>query len=101
MRELGWICKSDYENAIKEIPTIHKGTLTQNIAPYITDEVIRRLKKEFPDIKTGGYTIHTTIDLKEQKLAKEALLYAYKRVLKKYRENPKTSTINGALFSRR
>ncbi len=99
MRELGWICKSDYENAIKEIPTIHKGTLTQNIAPYITDEVIRRLKKEFPDIKTGGYTIHTTIDLKEQKLAKEALLYAYKRVLKKYRENPKTSTINGALLA--
>jgi len=99
MRELGWICKSDYEKAIKEIPTIHKGTLTQNIAPYITDEVIRRLKKEFPDIKTGGYTIHTTIDLKEQKLAKEALLYAYKRVLKKYRENPKTSTINGALLA--
>jgi len=98
MRELGWISSIEYNEAIKEIPKIYKGTLTQNIAPYITDEVIRRLKKEFPDIKTGGYTIYTTIDLKEQKIAREALLYAYKRALRRYRENPKTSTLNGALL---
>jgi len=98
MRELGWIGSKDYNIAIKEIPKIYKGTLTQNIAPYITDEVVRRLKKEFPDIKTGGYTIYTTIDLKEQKIAKEALLYAYRRALRRYRENPKTSTLNGALL---
>ncbi len=47
MRELGWICKSDYEKAIKEIPTIHKGTLTQNIAPYILMRLLEGLKRSF------------------------------------------------------
>ncbi len=94
MRKLGWISDIDYNSAIKEIPKIYKGTLTQNIAPYITDEVIRRLKSEFPDIKSGGYKIHTTIDLQEQKLAKEALLYAYNKALKRYRKY----SLNGAFL---
>ena len=99
MKKLGWITHDKYFDAIKEVPTIYKDTLTQNIAPYITDEVVRRLKKEFPDIKTGGYTIYTTIDMEQQKIAREALKYAYKKALKKQKESPKNSTLNGALLA--
>jgi len=99
MKKLGWITSDEYLNAIKEIPTIHKDTLTQNIAPYIADEVVRRLKKEFKDIKTGGYTIYTTIDMKQQKLAREALRYAHKRIVKKRGESLKDTTLNGAILA--
>ena len=98
MRKLGWITEETYLDAIKEIPTIYKDTLTQNIAPYVTDEVVRRLKKEFPDIYRGGYTIYTSIDMKQQKLAREALRYAHRRIAKKRHENPKTTTLNGAIL---
>ncbi len=94
MRKLGWIREDDYLKAIKETPTIYHDTLTQNIAPYITDEVVRRLKKDFPDIKTGGYTIYTTVDMREQKIARDALKYAYRRALRKY----KKSKLNGAIL---
>ncbi len=94
MRKLGWIREDDYLKAIKETPKIYHDTLTQNIAPYVTDEVIRRLKKEFPDIKTGGYTIYTTIDMREQKIAREALKYAYRRALRKYKKDK----LNGAFL---
>ncbi len=99
MRKLGWIHEDEYLEAVKETPKIYHDTLTQNIAPYVTDEVVRRLKKEFPDIKTGGYTIYTTIDMKEQKIARKALNYAYRKALKRYREGSKRSTLNGALLA--
>jgi penicillin-binding protein 1A len=99
MRKLGWIHEDEYLEAIKETPKIYHDTLTQNIAPYVTDEVVRRLKKEFPDIKTGGYTIYTTIDMKEQKIARDALRYAYRRALRRYKESSKKSTLNGALLA--
>jgi penicillin-binding protein 1A len=99
MHKLGWITKDEYLDAVKEIPTIYKDTLTQNIAPYITDEVVRRLKKEFKDIRTGGYTIHTTIDMKQQKIAREALRYAHKKIVKKRGESLKNTTLNGAILA--
>ncbi|HIO96240.1 MAG TPA: penicillin-binding protein, partial [Campylobacterales bacterium] len=99
MKKIGWILEEDYLKAIKETPKIYKGTLTQNIAPYVTDEVVRRLKKEFKDIKTGGYTIYTTIDMEQQKIAREALRYAHRKIVKKQRENVKTTTLNGALLA--
>jgi len=99
MKKLGWITHETYVDAAKEIPTIYKDTLTQNIAPYITDEVIRRLKKDFPDIRTGGYTIHTSIDMEQQKIAREALKYAHKRITKKQREKVTTTTLNGAIVA--
>jgi len=64
LRNLGWITQTEYEEAKKERPKVYKTSLTQNIAPYIVDEVTRRLKKKFPDLKTAGYKIYTTIDLK-------------------------------------
>jgi penicillin-binding protein 1A len=99
MKTLGWIHENDYVTAIKETPKIHKSTLTQNIAPYITDEVVRRLKKEFKDIKTGGYTIHTTIDMKQQEIARKALKYAHRKVVKRQKESIKNTTLNGALLA--
>ena len=99
MNKLGWISHDEYIDAVKEIPTIYKDTLTQNIAPYVTDEVVRRLKKEFKDIRTGGYTIYTTIDMKQQKIAREALRYAHKKIVKKQRESLKKTTLNGAIVA--
>ena len=99
MKKLGWITHETYLDAIKEIPTIYKDTLTQNIAPYITDEVVRRLKKEFPDIQSGGYTIYTTIDMEQQKIAREALKYAHKRIVKKQGEKVSKTTLNGAILA--
>ena len=99
MKKLGWINNETYLDAIKEIPTVYKDTLTQNIAPYVTDEVVRRLKKEFPDIQSGGYTIYTTIDMAQQKLAREALKYAHRKIVKKQHEKVSTTTLNGALLA--
>ena len=99
MDKLGWITHDEYLDAVKEIPTVYKDTLTQNIAPYITDEVVRRLRKEFKDIRTGGYTIYTTIDMEQQKIAREALKYAHRKITKKQKENPNTTTLNGALLA--
>lgn len=99
MKSLGWINDNEYLEAIKEIPIVYQDTLTQNIAPYITDEVVRRLSKEFKDIRTGGYTIYTTIDMEEQKIAREAIDYAHKKISKQRGENPDTTTLNGALLA--
>ncbi len=99
MKSLGWISEKDYLKAVKESPKVYKTSLRQNIAPYVVDEVVRRFKNKLGDVRTGGYQIYTTIDMKQQKIAREALGYAYKRVLKRYKEDPKTSTINGAFVS--
>ncbi|WP_255494422.1 transglycosylase domain-containing protein [Sulfurovum sp. bin170] len=99
MKTLGWIHEDEYLSAIKETPEIHRSTLTQNIAPYVTDEVVRRLKKEFKDIKIGGYTIYTTIDMKQQKIARKALKYAHRKVVKRQRESIENTTLNGALLA--
>jgi len=99
MKSLGWLSEKAYLKAVKESPKVYKTSLRQNIAPYVVDEVVRRFKNKLGDVRTGGYQIYTTIDMKQQKIAKEALEYAYKRVLKRYKEDPKTSTINGAFVS--
>jgi len=99
MKKIGWIHQDEYLVAIKETPTIYHSSLTQNIAPYVADEVVRRLKKDFPNIKTGGYTIYTTIDMKQQEIARKALKFAVRKAVIKYRENMKTTKLNGALLS--
>jgi penicillin-binding protein 1A len=99
MKSIGWISNADYLKAVKESPKVYKTSLTQNIAPYIVDEVVRRFKGKLGDIRTGGYRIYTTIDMKQQKIAREAVNKAWKKALKRYRENPKDSTLNAALVS--
>ncbi len=83
LNTLGWISKNEYEEAIKEVPEVYKQTLTQNKAPYIIDYAFKELKKHIPDIKGQGYKIHLTIDLKAQKIARDALKHAYDLVLKR------------------
>ena len=118
MHTLGWIDQDTYEKSLQERPTVYNSTLTQNKAPYIVDEVLRRVKKMgIKDIKTGGYTIYTTIDLNLQKAGRDALKYAYDLALQraveykkkdeiKHRRNPSyevedinMSKLNGALVS--
>ena len=99
MKSIGWITQSDYLKAVKESPKVYKTSLTQNIAPGIVDEVLRRFKGKLGDIRTGGYEIYTTIDMKQQAIAKDAVDFAYKRALKKYNEKAETSTLSTAFVA--
>jgi len=99
MKSIGWITESNYLQAVKESPKVYKTSLTQNIAPYIVDEVLRRFKGKLGDIRTGGYKIYTTIDMKQQAIARDAVDFAYKKALKKYKEKPEKSTLNAAFVA--
>jgi len=118
MYKLGWIDQQMYEKSLKERPVVYDDTLTQNKAPFIVDEVVRRMKEMgIKDYKTGGYNIYTTVDLKLQDAAKKALSFAYEKTLqrlekkRKYEELKKEkdpeyemqdvniSQLNGALVS--
>ncbi|WP_156471820.1 penicillin-binding protein 1A [Helicobacter himalayensis] len=88
MLDIGWITKDEYEVAINEVPQIYDESRTQNLAPYIVDEVLRQLAPVYADLKTGGYKIKLNIDLDYQNIAQEALRYGYskinERLLEKY-----------------
>jgi len=100
LRSIGWISEEDYIKAVKETPKVYDTTLTQNKAPFIVDEVLRRFDKDkLGDIRTGGYDIYTTVDIRYQDIAKRAVDFGYQRLLKKYREKPESSSINGALVA--
>lgn len=101
LKTLGWINQTEYDRAINYIPTVYNDTLSKNKAPYILDTVINELKNDVEDLKTGGYKINLTIDLKAQKIAKDALIYGYDRILKRdtLRDTNEstTKTLNGAI----
>ena len=109
LNTLGWINKNQYESGLKEIPEIHNQTLTKNKAPYVIDYVIKMLKDDIPDIKSGGYKIKLTIDLDAQEIARKALKKSYEEALKRDQYFRKTSeeldndsyvkTLNGAIVS--
>jgi len=119
MKVLGWIDDATYEKATAETPKVYDTTLTQNKAPFIVDEISRRMRHlGYKDFKTGGYEVHTTIDIRLQKSGRESLLYAYEESLKRieiYKEKEtasakkwkrkaiytqtKTTLLNGALIS--
>lgn len=99
MRIIGWVTKDEYLKAAKETPKVYKTSLTQNIAPYIVDEILRRFDGELGDIRTGGYKIYTTIDAGMQEVAREAVKLGYDKTIKKYKLNPKKTKFNGALVS--
>jgi len=99
MKSIGWLTESAYLAAVKESPTVHKTPLAQNVAPYIVDEVLRRFKGRLGDIRTGGYKIYTTIDMKQQAIARDAVDFAYKKALKKYKEKADKSSLNAAFVA--
>ncbi len=107
MHTLGWISKEELEKYQALRPKIYNDTLTKNRAPYIANEVLKLLQHEYPDIKTAGYQIYTTIDLEAQKIAQEALVHAYQNILlrgEKYNAKAKDadrvdySDLNGAMI---
>lgn len=99
MKSIGWISQHAYLEAVKESPKVYRTSLTQNIAPYIVDEVLRRFSGKLGDIRTGGYKIYTTIDMKQQEIARKAVAISHEKRLKKYKEKAKTSTLNAALVA--
>ncbi len=101
MHTLGWIDDEAYTDATEERPEVFDETLTQNKAPYIVDEVIRQLGKDFEDLRYGGYDIRTTIDLKLQNAARKSLQYAYGLAIKRAGDAKdfNLTKLNGALIS--
>ncbi|MCV6607396.1 MAG: PBP1A family penicillin-binding protein [Campylobacterales bacterium] len=83
MYKLGWINQSEYEEAINEDPVVYSDSRTLNKAPYIVDYVTAQMTPEYPDFKSGGYIVNTTIDLKAQELAREAMTYGYEKTYKR------------------
>ena len=78
MKILGWIDDETYQTEIARTPEVFDDTLTQNKAPFIVDEVVRRmLKKGISDVKTGGYNVYTTVDLRLQEVARKSVKEAY------------------------
>lgn len=96
MYNLGWISKEEYENALKEIPKVYDDTLTQNAAPYVTQEVLKQLSG-IKDLKSGGYKIELAIDLDVQNIAREALKFGYDEIIKRDKD-ANLSTLNGAMI---
>ncbi|TLD97856.1 PBP1A family penicillin-binding protein [Helicobacter jaachi] len=102
--DIGWISKEEHDGAIKEVPEVYNQTLTQNIAPYVVDEVLRELG-HIEDLKTGGYYIKLKVDVDYQLAAQEALVYGYEQINKRLKERyPKSfnedlsnDTLNGAM----
>ncbi|WP_331774302.1 penicillin-binding protein 1A [Sulfurospirillum sp. 1612] len=97
MFHLGWISKQEYEKATREYPVVYDETLTKNKAPYVVDEVIKRLSKKYSDLKTGGYKIYLGLDLKLQELARESLKVGYDGILKRQKDE-NASNLNGAMM---
>jgi penicillin-binding protein 1A len=84
MKALGWITDKEYKKYIEYVPKVYNSKLSKNKYPYIVDEVLRELKKEYPDIRYGGYKIYTTLEPALQELAKESLTLGYKGILARY-----------------
>lgn len=97
MFELGWINENEYNQFSDLEPEVFDQTLTQNKAPYVIDEILRTMGSYLPDIKTGGYKIYLTIDLKTQLLAQNALIYGYNEIKKRDPKGNFSKSLNGAL----
>jgi penicillin-binding protein 1A len=108
MYALGWVDDETYNNSLLEKPVVFDDTLTQNSAPFVVDEVQRRVAEiGIADFKTGGYEVYTTIDLKLQEAAELSLKKAYDLSVARIKANTsskdkqsiKTELLNGALIS--
>ncbi|WP_456323710.1 transglycosylase domain-containing protein [Hydrogenimonas sp.] len=98
MKALGWIDEATFLKEIKAAPRVYDDTLTKNSAPYVVDAVVNKLKSDFPDIRYGGYTIKTTVDLEYQEMARAALKSGYDAYVKRHaKDNNLTKVFNGAM----
>ena len=109
LNTLGWINKEQYENSMKEVPTIYNQTLTRNSSPYAIDYAISQLVEQIPDIQYGGYKVYLTIDSDAQEIARIALKNSYDEAVKRdqnFRKGTKNADddsyikeLNGAIVS--
>jgi len=104
MFELGWIDQATYDKATQERPKVYNDTLSKNSGPYIIDEVMRQLGDAFPDIRSGGYKVYTTIDMRLQESGYKALQSGRAEILKRAQEagdldENMQRELNGALIS--
>ncbi len=98
MRSLGWITEAELQKYQAMRPKVYDDSLTQNRLPYVTDQVLKTLQKEYPDIRTGGYKIYTTIDSQLQQVAKDALKFGYEKILERGEgKEVDYSDLNGAI----
>lgn len=95
MHSLGWITDEELDSSVGEVPIVHNDTLTQNIAPYVIDEMLKELRY-IEDLKSGGYTIRLNIDLDYQEIAKEALLFGYEQIKARHKK-ANFDSLNGAI----
>ena len=83
LKSLGWIDEQQYNQAMNEKPMVYKESIVKNLAPYAVDEIMKQYEPAIEDLRTGGYKIYTTLDVKLQSAAEEAALKAYSNA-KKY-----------------
>ncbi|WP_299546763.1 PBP1A family penicillin-binding protein [uncultured Helicobacter sp.] len=96
MYELGWISEEEFTTQSNERPKVYDDTLTQNVAPYVVDEVQRQLVG-LKDLKTAGYKIYLNLDLDYQELAQEALYFGYEQILSRHKNDEDLKEkLNGA-----
>ncbi len=100
LKTLGWISEEKYQNSIKEQPAVYDDTLTQNVAPYVIDQVLREAREKFGDLRSGGYVIKLGLDIRLQEYARKALYKGYLDNLKRNDLNETNETkLNGALVA--
>jgi penicillin-binding protein 1A len=106
MNTLGWITDVEFQKYTQMRPEVYNDSLSKNRAPFIVNEVLKRMNKKFKDVKSGGYQIYTTVDFESQQLAKKSLQYAYEGIIErgnKFNKNAKElidySDLNGAIVA--
>ncbi len=104
MLDLGWIDQETYDRATQERPKVYNDTLSKNSGPYVIDEVMRQLGDAFPDVRSGGYKIYTTIDMRLQEAGYKALQSGRNEIIARAQEAGELdanieSQLNGALMS--
>ncbi len=98
MNELGWISQEALQDGLQERPKVYDDTLTQNVAPYVVDEVQRQLAG-LQDLKTAGYKIYLNIDLDYQEIAQESLYFGYEQILARHKDDESLKEkLNGAFI---
>ncbi|MDR2790465.1 MAG: PBP1A family penicillin-binding protein [Campylobacteraceae bacterium] len=96
MKTLGWISEEEYNQAIAEEVKVYDDTLSKNQAPYAVDEAIREVSLLYDDVRSGGYKIYLSADLKTQQLAHDALEFGYQKIIERDK-SVNASILNGAI----
>lgn len=81
MREMNWITKEDYQEAVSSplstAPSKNKPNVVQSEFPYFVDGLLRQLTGPYglaeADLRTQGLSVNSTLDPIMQKIAEEEL----------------------------